>query len=840
MFHKNVGVLKVGCQARLGERGTGVMERALTTLMLLICIGVLLHSMAVPPALAQTAPGNMLGVQDFLEQQPGVLKTYQEDGQLASTIIESNSLYYGINPYLHLALLETTSSLLSDPNPPQDALRRPYGPGGGEGFAAQIEWASRELRAGLGPYDDPPTLHFTDEVEITLNLNQSMEGIAVQRFLAHERSSTEWQTLNDRFVQIFQDYFDGTLPEVELVSPSGEVLPPPTSGFLQCPWPIGIHMVHLAYFDHAYPTVDTGSDGNNVVVTYVGAADVQYNTHDGHDYYFPSLPIGTPILAAAPGLAYAHTEVRGNGVVILHAGGYETVYWHLNHFAPRFRSIVDTGQAIWVETGDVLGTSGTSGFSYGSPHLHFEVRRHGKQVDPYSWYGPGEDPCIAYAACEDNGWLWHSDLYGLYDFTPPDYTPSGGTGDMFVAPALDMTPPIGTLSINPPEGLLLLVRFDGHTVQEVGRGQAAVEGTLNFQAGRYDRGLNLPLDSGLTYPISGNLSLDAGTLSVWANIPETYPAGQLPRHYLFAASANPEDGDRGYPNTMALRREVSAQDGLPQWSFWTVGQDGQNHSLVVSDTLQAGWHHIATTWNNTTGSKALYVDGKRVASADGVALPGDVGEVLQLGRFTYGGLQSGVVLDEFAVFDSVLPDERIAALAQSAEPLQSSSAVLQTTDVWLDTNAVDAEGLIVAMQSGIDGHFEDPLPYYDTLRWTLEPEEGQHTLAVRYFDRASNRRVVSQTVTLDLPPRGHAQIRTRDAMGATLVVSATDTHMPIEMQLSQSEDFVGAVWEPLRNNPRWIWDWDMAEKGHEREPVLYVRFRDAQGTLSERLRLANF
>ncbi len=831
-----VKTLRATSSKRASHKGAKAQKWSLATLILLVCMGMLLQNVVVPLAFAQTAPGNMLGVQDFLEQQPGVLKTYQEDGQLASTIIESNSLYYGINPYLHLALLETTNSLLSDPNPPPDVLRRPYGPGGPEGFAAQIEWASRELRAGLGPYDDPPTLHFTDEVEITLNLNQSMEGIAVQRFLANERSSTEWQTLNDRFVQIFQDYFDGTLPEVELVSPSGEVLPPPTSGFLQCPWPMGMHMVHLAYFDHAYPTVDIGGDGNNVVVTYVGAADVQYNTHDGHDYYFPSLPIGTPILAAAPGLAYAHTEVRGNGVVILHAGGYETVYWHLNHFAPRFRSIVDTGQAIWVETGDVLGTSGTSGFSYGSPHLHFEVRRHGKQVDPYSWYGPGEDPCTSYAACEDNGWLWHSDLYGLYDFTPPDYTPSNG--DMFVAPALDMTPPIGTLSINPPDGLLLLVRFDGHTVQEVGRGQAAVEGIVNFQAGRYDRGVHLPLDSGLTYPISGNLSLESGTLSVWAHIPETYPEVQVSRHYLFAASANPEDGERGYPNTMALRREFSDYDGLPQWNFWTVAQDGQAHSFVVSDTLQAGWHHIATTWDSTTGSKALFVDGKRVVDADGVLLPGDVGEVLQLGRFTYGGLQSGVVLDELAVFDSALPDERIAAIAQSAEPLQSSRSVLQTTDVWLDTNAADAEGLIVAMQPSIDGDFEDPLPYYDTLRWTMEPEEGQHTLAVRYFDRASNRRVVSQTVTLDLPPRGHAQIRTRDAMGATLVVSATDTHMPIEMQLSQSKDFVGAVWEPLRNNPRWIWDWDMVKKRDEKELVLYVRFRDAQGTLSAPLVLA--
>jgi murein DD-endopeptidase MepM/ murein hydrolase activator NlpD len=49
--------------------------------------------------------------------------------------------------------------------------------------------------------------------------------------------------------------------------------------------------------------------------------------------------------------------------------------------------LIDSGKGVKVAAGDVIGTSGKSGFVIGTPHLHFEVRRDGKQVDPYGWYG---------------------------------------------------------------------------------------------------------------------------------------------------------------------------------------------------------------------------------------------------------------------------------------------------------------------------------------------------------------------------------------------------------------------------------------------------------------------
>lgn len=410
-----------------------------------------------------------LGVQEFLEHQPGVLKDYREGGLTAAEIIENSSLYYGLSPRLHLATMETVTKLLSDAYAMEQTIQQPFGRAGPTGFSAQVEWFSREMRAGLGPYDadSPPVMEFTDGVTLALSLEQAPEGVAVQLFLAIGRTSAEWYYMNRRFVKVFEYYFQGELPDLHSAvdGPSEPVAsapaPAPTSvpgapeptvepepapiastdphsgasvggddlrwGFLQLPWPAGTRVTHLAYFDHTYPTVDSGHDGNNVVMTYWGIANVQYNTHDGHDYTFPDQMIGTPILASAPGRAFA-LSYPGNGVVIQHANGYETVYWHLDRFHDRFHGLVDTGRSVWVQTGEVLGTSGMSGFSVGTPHLHFEVRYYGKQVDPYGWYGEGPDPCVAYAGCAYSVWLWHPDLLGTYDFTPPN-RPGSRAGD---------------------------------------------------------------------------------------------------------------------------------------------------------------------------------------------------------------------------------------------------------------------------------------------------------------------------------------------------------------------------------------------------------------------------
>ncbi len=86
---------------------------------------------------------------------------------------------------------------------------------------------------------------------------------------------------------------------------------------------------------------------------------------------------GAPIYASASGHVTMAGWYGGYGryVEIEHDFGYVTAYGHMSVIA------VSAGQ--YVEKGSVIGYVGNSGYSTG-PHLHFEVIRNGKQVNPFS------------------------------------------------------------------------------------------------------------------------------------------------------------------------------------------------------------------------------------------------------------------------------------------------------------------------------------------------------------------------------------------------------------------------------------------------------------------------
>ncbi|MGC8800130.1 MAG: LamG-like jellyroll fold domain-containing protein [Chloroflexus sp.] len=750
-------------------------------------------------------PAGGWSVAEFLADQPGRLRDLTFDGRSAAQIIEEQSSYFGVSPFLILALLEATAGLLSNPSPPAEAISYPFGRHGPDGFVAQIEWASRELRAGLGPYQQPPTLRLSDGLTLTLSLDEPAEWIAIKRFLAHGRDSTAWLAAVKATHTALRTYFDGQLaPPATIASLS--------TGWLRAPWPLGTRVIHLAYFDHMYPMVDLGSDGNSEMVDYLGRRNLQYNSHDGHDYVFPDAPFTTPILAAAAGTAYAFNEARGLGVVIVHPNGYETVYWHLSALDPIF----NTGNGVSVMAGQPIGFSSASGVS-GTPHLHFEVRRWEggirKQVDPYGWYGPGVDPCPMYAGCATSTWLWHPDLIGQYDFTPPDNLP----------PPSDTTPPIGTMRVTPPSDLLLAVTFDGHPLHTVGQGLPQITGVLRFEAGRFGQAWNSERGS-LAFPTTGNLDLAQGTISLWVDIPTDYPVNSRNRHYLFATSADPT-GAPVYTGTLALRRDRLGLQGSAQWTFWTVQDaDKGEDQLSVPDTLSPGWHHFAVSWEATSGTKALYIDGVLVAERSNTALPTIGGTLLHLGRFSSDGPGAGVRFDELAVYNRPLTAEEIADLATmpplSAEPIPVIDQVVR-----IDTNALDDNGVIAAVILGINNELSDPLPYYDSYRWRLPAVKGEHVVSVRYIDRAGNTTVVSQTVRVNLPPHVDVDSEWIDQVTVRLHFNVHDAELPVEMQFSTQPDFADTPWLPLFPEVRWRWS-------ESDVPRLFVRFRDATGLVS--------
>ncbi|MCX7558830.1 peptidoglycan DD-metalloendopeptidase family protein [Sulfitobacter sp. F26204] len=126
-------------------------------------------------------------------------------------------------------------------------------------------------------------------------------------------------------------------------------------------------------------------------------AALSYDGHKGTDFALPTrmaMEAGVNVLAAADGrvrgfrdgmpdtgysketAAAMEGKECGNGVVLVHPGGWETQYCHMKQGSINIRNDQS------VKAGDILGQIGLSGRAE-FPHLHLSVRKGGKPVDPF-------------------------------------------------------------------------------------------------------------------------------------------------------------------------------------------------------------------------------------------------------------------------------------------------------------------------------------------------------------------------------------------------------------------------------------------------------------------------
>jgi len=101
--------------------------------------------------------------------------------------------------------------------------------------------------------------------------------------------------------------------------------------------------------------------------------EVESKRHMGIDI---SSPLGAPIKASNSGIViYSNNTIKGYGnlIILRHSEEFVTIYAH------NQVNLVEEG--IWVERGQIIGKVGQTGRASG-PHLHFEIRKNNKAVDP--------------------------------------------------------------------------------------------------------------------------------------------------------------------------------------------------------------------------------------------------------------------------------------------------------------------------------------------------------------------------------------------------------------------------------------------------------------------------
>ena len=98
--------------------------------------------------------------------------------------------------------------------------------------------------------------------------------------------------------------------------------------------------------------------------------------HKGMDF---TAPEGTPIYASGNGIVIraGRSATYGKVVYIDHGYGYKTIYAHMSKIKAKRRQK--------VKRGDLIGYVGNTGRSV-SAHLHYEVHKNGRTVNPINFY----------------------------------------------------------------------------------------------------------------------------------------------------------------------------------------------------------------------------------------------------------------------------------------------------------------------------------------------------------------------------------------------------------------------------------------------------------------------
>ncbi len=243
----------------------------------------------------------------------------------------------------------------------------------------------------------------------------------------------------------------------------------------------------------------------------------------------------------------------------------------------------------------------------------------------------------------------------------------------------------------------------------------------------------------LRYAVSGNLLPDAGTISLWFK----------PEWKAFAGTSSERSGWR---TLLTMDRPASRLGSGAVW-FWCWGNllrgdtsDMRDDYRTSSLILEPGnWRHLAFTWDENTGEKHLYINGRRVDSRrDGdsplrlrSAEPAAAAAPIE--SFFVGGFgeseQADGLIDELKIFSAPL----------SAEALRREAGTLLPLELEVHSNYLPAGGESL-LDFTVLNRGSGPVP----VRWRLLDAGG---------------RIVAESAEESLIPRDGAK-RFREAVGA--------------------------------------------------------------------------
>jgi len=139
--------------------------------------------------------------------------------------------------------------------------------------------------------------------------------------------------------------------------------------------PIGgsIYFAALKFYDYLF-----GDQNKNIffIKPVQGFVTNKFLPEKGHMGIDFSVKTGTPVYASSGGqIIFADfTTDYGYVLIINHSDNYLTIYKHCSSLVKKERE--------YVRQGETIALSGNSGIKSYGPHLHFEIWKNGKPIDP--------------------------------------------------------------------------------------------------------------------------------------------------------------------------------------------------------------------------------------------------------------------------------------------------------------------------------------------------------------------------------------------------------------------------------------------------------------------------